>query len=143
VLGATREEVKRSRGRLIALSRSLGWGVLAEVPGHEIVMGAVTQPWMANVVFRPLAPDRFALFDEPDYVKIAWTLRADSVSGRESIFLTETRVATTDAVAGAKFRRYWAFASPGIGLIRWSSLGSLKRDAERRARIGTLRSRSE
>jgi hypothetical protein len=57
------------------------------------------------------------VFDEPDDVKIAWTLRADSVSDRESIFRTETRVATTDADARAKFRRYWAFASPGITLI--------------------------
>jgi hypothetical protein len=136
VLGATPDEVKRPRG-LIAFCRSLGWGVLADETGHEIVMGAVTQPWVANVVFRPIAPGRFASFDEPDYVKIVWTLRADSVSDRESIFRTETRVATTDAGARAKFRRYWAFASPGIGLIRWLSLGPLKRDAERRARIAT------
>jgi hypothetical protein len=31
----------------------------------------------------------------------------------------ETRVATTDAAAGAKFRRYWSCFSPGIVLIRW------------------------
>jgi hypothetical protein len=36
--------------------RAIGWGVLAEIPGREIVMGAVTQPWMADVVFRPLPP---------------------------------------------------------------------------------------
>jgi hypothetical protein len=142
VLGARSDEMKRPPG-LIALCRSLGWGMLAEGPGREIVMGAATQPWMANVVFRPIEPDRFALFDEPDYVKIVWTLRADSVSDRESIFRTETRVATTDAGARAKFRRYWAFASPGISLIRWLSLGPLKRDAERRVGIRTLRSQSE
>ena len=46
--------------------RSIGWGVLAEVPGREIVMGAVTRPWMADVVFRPLPPEEFASFQEPD-----------------------------------------------------------------------------
>src|SRR5258705_82656 len=38
-------------------TKSIGWSVLAEVPGREIVMGAVTQPWYANVVFRPLPSD--------------------------------------------------------------------------------------
>lgn len=114
--------------------RAIGWGVLAENPGREIVMGAVTQPWKADVVFRPLPSDQFAAFDEPDYVKIVWTLRADPLSATESIFRTETRVITTDRAARAKFRRYWAFASPGIILIRWASLGPLKAEAERRHR---------
>ena len=34
-------------------------------------------------------------------MKIVWTLRADPISADESIFLTETRVATTDAQARA------------------------------------------
>jgi hypothetical protein len=114
--------------------RAIGWGVLAEIHGREIVMGAVTQPWMADVVFRPLPPEEFAAFDEPDFVKIAWTLRADPLGAAESIFRTETRVVTTDARARAKFRRYWAFASPGIILIRWASLRPLKTEAERRFR---------
>jgi hypothetical protein len=114
--------------------RAIGWGVLAEIPGREIVMGAVTRPWMADVVFRPLPPDQFAAFAEPDYVKIAWTLRADPIGAGASIFRTETRVVTTHRAARAKFRRYWAFASPGIILIRWASLGPLKAEAERRSR---------
>jgi hypothetical protein len=115
--------------------RAIGWGVLAEIPGREIVMGAVTQPWKADVEFRPLPPDEFASFHEPDYVKIVWTLRADSLGAGESIFRTETRVVTTDPTARAKFRRYWSLMSPGIILIRWMSLRPLKADAERRARV--------
>jgi hypothetical protein len=117
--------------------RAIGWGELAVVPGREIVMGAVTQPWMADVVFRPLPPEEFAAFHEPDYVKIVWTLRADPVGAAESVFRTETRVATTDPTARARFRRYWSFASPGIILIRWMTLGPLKAEAERRARAAT------
>jgi hypothetical protein len=114
--------------------RAIGWGVLAEIPGREIVMGAVTQPWMADVVFRPLPPEAFAAFREPDYVKIVWTLRAEPLGAAESVFRTETRVVTTDPAARAKFRRYWSLVSPGIILIRWMSLGPLKAEAERRAR---------
>jgi hypothetical protein len=120
--------------------RAIGWGVLAEIPGREIVMGAVTQPWMADVVFRPLPPEEFVAFHEPDYVKIVWTLRADPLGDAASIFRTETRVVTTDPMARAKFRRYWAFASPGIILIRWALLGPLKTASERRIRASAGRS---
>jgi hypothetical protein len=133
ILGATPDDRARPRG-LLAEVQALGWGVLAEVPDREVVVGAVTRPWEANVVFRALPPDEFAAFDVPGYVKIAWTLRADPIGPDESLFSTETRVATTDPVARERFRRYWSFFSPGMSLIRWLSLGPLKIDAQRRAR---------
>jgi hypothetical protein len=133
LLGSEPETAAHPRG-LLALTTSMGWGALAEVPGREIIMGAVTQPWHANVVFRALPPSEFVQFNQPDYVKIVWTLRADPVGANGSIFRTETRALATDAAARGKFRRYWSFLSPGIILIRWASLGPLKREAERRAR---------
>jgi hypothetical protein len=119
---------------LVALTKELGWSVLADAPGHEIVMGAVTQPWKANVVFRGLPPEEFAAFNEPGYVKIAWTLRADAVHDGESIARTETRVMATSDEARRKFRWYWARFSPGIVLIREVSLRLVQKEAERRAR---------
>jgi hypothetical protein len=135
VLGADPDTTSRPRG-LLALTKSLGWGVLAEMPGREVVMGAVTQPWHANVVFHPLAPDEFTRFQEPGFVKIVWNLRAEPIGPRQSVFRTETRVVTTNAAARTKFRWYWARFSPGITLIRWLSLGAVRRDAERRAGEG-------
>jgi hypothetical protein len=138
----TRELFMGSRGTrdalpqgLVTQVRALGWGVLADVPGREIVMGAVTQPWKADVVFRSLPPDEFASFAEPEHVKIVWSLRADPLGPRESVFRTETRAVATDAVARARFRRYWALVSPGVSLIRRLTLGPVKADAEDRARI--------
>lgn len=119
---------------IVALTKSMGWGVLAEIAGTEIVMGAVTQPWNADVIFRALPPAEFAAFAEPQFVKIAWTLRADRISGTESIARTETRVMTTDPVAREKFRRYWSIFSPGILLIRRVGLRQTRLEAERRAR---------
>ena len=119
---------------LLATMRSLGWGVLAEQPGREIVVGAVTKPWEANVVFRSLPPDQFAAYNEPGDVKIVWTLRADPVGEHHAEFMTETRAVATDPAARNRFRRYWAFASPGIAAIRWLSLKPLKLEAERRHR---------
>jgi hypothetical protein len=136
VLGAEPDAAPQPKG-LLAQMTSLGWHVLAEKPGREIVVGAVTQPWLPNVVFRGLAPEEFRAFREPGYVKIIWTLRADPIDDNESIFRTETRVTTTDSIARAKFRWYWARFSPGIVLIRRLLLGPLRTDAERRARTGT------
>ncbi len=133
LLGSEPDTAVRPRG-LLASTTSMGWGVLAEVPGREVVMGAVTQPWQANVTFRALPPDEFAAFNEPGYVKIAWTLRADPIGATQSIFRTETRALATDALARTKFRRYWSFVSPGIIAIRRMMLTPVKADAERRAR---------
>jgi hypothetical protein len=82
-----------------------------------------------------LPPEEFAAFSTPGYVKIIFTLRADTDGPSESVFRTETRAVATDPAARAKFRRYWALVSPGVGLIRWMSLAPLKTDAEQRARV--------
>jgi hypothetical protein len=137
----TREVILRSRPeqrtvpqRLLEQMKALGWGVLAEVPGREIVVGAVTQPWKADVVFRALAPQEFAAFREPGYVKIAWTLRADPTGPTTSVARHETRAVATDPIAAARFRWYWATLSPGIKAIRYVALGLVKTEAEKRAR---------
>jgi hypothetical protein len=133
VLGATRGDQPHVRG-LLAEVEALGWGVLARVPGREVVVGAVTRPWEPDVTFRAVPFQEFARFSEPGYVKIAWTIRADDINAAESVFRTETRAIATDADARKKFRRYWSFFSPGIILIRWAVLTPVKREAERRAR---------
>jgi hypothetical protein len=119
---------------LIAAALRLGWGVLSDENGHEIVLGAVTKPWEANPVFRDLLPRDFAGFAEPGYVKIAWTLRADALADGSSIFRTETRAVSTDVDARTKFRRYWALVSPGVALIRRMLLEPVRVESERRAR---------
>ncbi|MFL5577758.1 MAG: hypothetical protein ACJ79S_17520 [Gemmatimonadaceae bacterium] len=121
---------------------TLGWRVLAEVPGRKVVLGAVTRPWEGDVVFRGLPADEFAAFAEPGYAKIAWTLAVDPRGPDGSVFRTETRVATTDPASRERFRRYWALLSPGILLIRRESLRLVKADAERRA-LGRIASAAE
>jgi hypothetical protein len=130
ILGAKSGD-QRPAGGLVAEARALGWGVLTEVPDQEVVMGAVTRPWEAEVVFRSVPAEEFAAFHEPEYVKIAWTLRTKPLNETESLLLTETRASTTDASARAKFRFYWSVFSPGIILIRKVLLRTAKSKAER------------
>ena len=125
VLGSTPRQPAGSRG-LLAETTALGWVVLREVPGREVIVGAVTKPWEADVTFRGIAPEHFAAFAEPGYVKIVWTLRAHPAGAGRSIFRTETRALATDADARRKFRWYWALLSPGIIAIRWLAAANLK-----------------
>jgi hypothetical protein len=106
-------------------------GRVAELPGREIILGGATRPWEPNPMFRTIPPDEFATFDEPGYVKIAFTLRADNAGSGNSVFRTETRAIATDPVSRGKFRRYWTLLSPGIIAIRRLMLRAMKREAER------------
>ncbi len=125
---------------LVDEALALGWRTLAEVPDRALVMGAYTKPWKADVEFHGLPPAQFATFDEPGYAKIVWTLEAEPLSEARSRFVTRTRVQTTDPASRRRFRRYWAFVSPGILLIRRASLRIVKREAERRFRALRLAS---
>ena len=129
-LGADSQDTTSERGLLEQMT-AMGWRVLADIPEREVVVGAVTQPWMPNVVFRGIDPDAFRTFDEPGYVKIVWTLRVDPIGETACIFRTETRVVATDAEARRKFRWYWARFSPGIAVIRRAMVQSVKHHAER------------
>jgi hypothetical protein len=124
---------RRPQG-LVAETLGLGWGRLAERPRRELVMGAVTQPWQADVAFRAVPPDQFAAFAEPDLVKIAWTLEAEPIDATHTRFATETRVLCTNEWARRKFRRYWLLVGAGIVLIRWLTVPAVRREAERRWR---------
>jgi hypothetical protein len=121
-----------SRG-IVEETLGLGWGVLAEEPEREIVIGAYTQPWHEHVTFRPLPPEEFAGFNQPGYVKIVWTLGAEPLGANSSLLVTRTRAVATDPQSRRKFRRYWAPMSAGIILIRYAGLPRMRKEAERRA----------
>jgi len=132
VLGGSLEHAPPRLG-LVEQARAWGWGVLSEIPGQEIVFGAVTQPWLANPVFRALPAEEFAQFNDPGFVKIVWTIRTTKVHSMRSLVSTETLACTTDSLSRAKFRRYWAFVCPGVLLIRLQALRLIRRCAERTA----------
>jgi len=134
ILGASNSPPRRPAG-LVAETKSLGWGELARRPGRELVMGAVTQPWLADVKFTPVPQDEFLGFSERDCVKIVWTIEALPIEPSLTLVRTETRVRATDMAAGAQFLRYWRFAQYGIRLIRWLHLPAVRRAAELQHRL--------
>jgi len=111
----------------------LGWVILEELPGRELVAGAITQPWAPVVRFVGLPAPEFVAFAAPGFAKIVWTLGVHLAAG-SCLLSTETRVLTTDAVSRRKFRRYWFVFSPGIRLIRHAALNLAKRHLEQSRR---------
>jgi hypothetical protein len=130
VLRARPAAARRPTG-LVAEMLGLGWGRLAEEPGHFFVAGAACQPWQAEVVFAPIPPEEFTTYIEPDRVKIAWTLEAEALGPELSRFATEMRVVATEEQARMKFRRYWRVFGIGIVMIRRILLPAVRRQAER------------
>ncbi len=112
----------------------LGWGCLAEEPGHYFVGGAACQPWKADVAFSAIPAADFASLAEPDRVKIAWTIEVEAQQGGteepRTLLATETRAVATDEPARRRFLRYWRLVGAGIVLIRRLWLRGLRRRAE-------------
>ena len=131
VLGARETGRAWSRG-FVEEALAAGWGVLDEEPGRLFIAGGQCQPWVPDVVFTAVPPERFASFSEPDRVKIAWTLEAEPIDAATTRFITETRAVGTDAEARRKFRLYLRVFKVGILAIRWMMVPAVRRRAERR-----------
>lgn len=120
---------RKARGFMEEM-RSLGWGCLAERPGELFVAGAICQPWLADVTFTPVAPERFRTFADPGLVKIAWTIECRPDGPERTLLVTETRAVATDQASRDRFRRYWRWARMGIIPIRWFLLPGIRKRAE-------------
>jgi hypothetical protein len=132
--------VRREPQGLLAELTSLGWAVLRLEPDRLLIGGAACQPWLADVVFRPIPASDFRDFAAPGQVKIAWTIEVTPERATTTRLATETRVEATDPDARRRFRRYWRWARFGILPIRWLLLPAIGRKAEaewRRRQAGT------
>jgi len=109
----------------------LGWILLGEAPGREMVLGQVSRPWKGVAVSAhvPTTPEQFAGFEEPGFAKIAASIRVDPYGAHSSILTMETRVAVTDeASRRRRFRRYWLAIGPFSSLIRRMALRELRKE---------------
>jgi hypothetical protein len=117
---------------------SLGWTLLGETPGSEMVLGQVSRPWkaVATSTGSPMTAERFVSFDQPGFAKIVTSLRVDPYGIRSSILTMETRVAATDEASRRRFRRYWLTIGPFSDLIRRMTIRRLAVDLRRPAPNG-------
>lgn len=129
VMGGHAAAARRPQG-LLADMQEMGWALLVNEP-QVIVCGAACQPWLANTRFTPIPADRFADYAEPEQVKIAWSLEAESLGPTRTRFVHETRAVATDPAARARFLSYWRWARVGIVTIRLLLIPAIRHAAER------------
>jgi len=133
VVKGKRSETARPPLTLDDMERA-GFLLLDERPGHEIVFGSVVQPWKAVTDDKPaprVEADRFAAFDFPGYVKVAFNIRVEPYGSGRALITTETRTVATDPMSLRRFARYWFLIGPFSALIRRLMLRIVKADAER------------
>ncbi|MDX6301073.1 MAG: hypothetical protein QOF53_2287 [Nocardioidaceae bacterium] len=103
-----------------------GWLFLGEVPGREVVFGAVGTFWKADIEWHDLPADRFADFAEPGWGKIACHLLVRPDGPDRSILSYECRTATTDPVSQAQMSRYWWLIRPFVSYVLRAVLRTIR-----------------
>jgi hypothetical protein len=103
-----------------------GWLLLGEVPGREVVFGAVGTFWKSRIAWHELPADEFAAFTEPGWGKIACHLLVRPDGPGRSILTYECRTATTDAVSQAQMGRYWWLIRPFVGYMLRAVLRTIR-----------------
>lgn len=109
-----------------------GFGLLAEKPGEEIVLGITGRFWRPAGNVSPFnRPD----FDRPvraGFARGVWNFSVSEPTPGQTLLTTETRVICGDPASRRKFLAYWLVVRPFSGLIRLIMLKNVRRMVERR-----------
>jgi|SRR5262245_50375994 len=107
-----------------------GFGLLAEQPPEEIVLGVTGRFWRPTGNVSPFVR---ADFDRPvpaGFARGVWNFSVKEAGPGRTILRTETRVTCGDAASRRKFLGYWLIIRPVSGLVRLIMLRSVRRIAE-------------
>ena len=110
----------------------MGWVLLAEEQGVELLVGAVGRFWRRDYGWLPVAPEQFTTFDDPGFAKLAVSFQVHVEGRGRSILRYEARTATTDGAARERFSRYWRIIHPGVTIVMRRALKRIQEEAERR-----------
>jgi hypothetical protein len=119
-------------GRIDALAAEGDVTILDEVPGEEIVVGAVGQPWRACGATVRLSPEAFTAFDRPGHARAVFSL---SVARQDpgTLVVVAWRIAATDDASRRALAAWWRAAGPAARLAVHLALPALAHAAEARA----------
>jgi hypothetical protein len=126
---------KRKAGSALTLARirQAGFGLVAERPGREIVLGVTGRFWKASAKLKPADREQFRVGPPPGEVLVAWNFLVEPAPERHARLSTETRIQAADVDTRLTFKRYWMVVHPGSALIRRAMLAAVAREASRPA----------
>ena len=108
-----------------------GFGVLAEEPDKEIVLGVTGKFWRPTGNLSPFNREDFDRPVPPGIARAVWNFSIKEGDNAGTILSTETRVICGDRASRRKFRVYWFFVRPFSGLIRRIMLKRVRKAAGR------------
>lgn len=108
----------------------LGFFVLDEDPGREIVVGVIGRFWKPTGNLLPGDRARFLAPPDAGTACAAWNFTVSELPDGGTLLATETRVRCADAASLRSFRRYWWVVGPFSALIRRLMLASIRAAAE-------------
>lgn len=117
------------RGRRMTLQTLIdaGFGILAEEPGREIVLGVTGRFWRPTGNLSPFHREDFDRPVRRGFARAVWNFSVREDEPGRTILSTETRIVCGDDASRRKFRIYWFFVRPFSGLIRRVMLRAVKR----------------
>ncbi len=114
-------------------SRQVGgipFTALADEPGREFLAGLAGQFWKPVGGIIVSTPETFKAPPVPGLAHALWNFHVEARPGGCRVS-TETRVRCADDETRRQFMRYWRVIRVGSGLMRWSMLRQIRRQAER------------
>jgi hypothetical protein len=126
---------KRKRHSALTLDRITkeGFGLVAERPGEEIVLGVTGRFWKASAKLQPASLELFRTGPAKGDALAAWSFRVEPAPDNHTRLTTETRIKTADVDTLLTFKRYWRLVHPGSAMIRRSMLATIAREASQPA----------
>ncbi len=105
-----------------------GFQILDELTETSITVGAIGKVWKPEIEFAPIPTDRFAAFDQPGWIKVAWELRCEPRGEAVTRVSVDLRVTATDPDSWRRFRKYFLLVGPFSHFIRRHLLALLVRE---------------
>ncbi len=107
-----------------------GWLAVGEVPGRELVFGAVGKVWQPDIDWKTVTAEEFTNFDEPDHARIAVAFSVRPYGSDRTVLSYEARTVATDDEARRKFLRYWWLVRRVVKYVMRAALLTVKDLAE-------------
>lgn len=120
-----------TRARTLTLDTVLqgSFGILAEDPGREIVIGVTGRFWRPIDNTSPFNEQDFRDAVPPGFARGIWNFAVREGNDGRTLLSTETRVVCGDPSSRRKFRAYWLVVRPFSGLIRILMLRAVRKRA--------------
>lgn len=111
------------------------WVPLGVDAPSQFAAGLVGRFWERDYGTRVVAPEAFAAFAEPDWVKTAIGVLVLPYGRERSLVVYESRTVCTDEQARRHFARYWRLVGPGAKVMMRRGLDLIGHEAESRASL--------